>query len=149
MQCAYCATDEIEPAKELVVEALIESFETVDSFVDELYASMGASVSARKQFRVAVEEIFVNIANYAYGEGHGKVVLCGRKLSNPPRVELVFNDEGIPFNPLLNEEPDFDIDPEEREIGGLGIFMVKQAVDDIKYEYRDGKNVLTICKLVG
>ena len=148
MQRAHCVTEEIEPARELVVESLIDSLETVDSLVDEMYSSMGASRSARKQLRVAAEEIFVNIVNYAYGEGHGKVVISVRKLADPPRLELVFMDEGVPFNPLLRDAPDFSVDPDEREVGGLGIYMVKQAVDDIGYEYRDGKNILTICKNV-
>lgn len=148
MQGDHCVTEVIEPVRELVVESLFESLEIVDSFVDEMYSSIGASQSARKQLRVAAEEIFVNIVNYAYGDGHGKVAISGKKLANPPGVELVFVDEGVPFNPLLSDSPDFDIDPDEREIGGLGIYMVKQAVDDIGYEYRDGKNILTIRKLV-
>ena len=96
------------------------------------------------QIDLAVEEIFVNIAYYAYAPKVGMAVIS-IDISGGP-VRIVFMDHGIPYDPLAREDPDITLPPEERGIGGLGIFMVKKSVDDIKYEYKDGQNILTIIK---
>ena len=91
----------------------------------------------------ALEEIFVNVCQYAY-EGTGTVEVS---LSNDKqRVTFVFKDSGKKFNPLDREDPNINATSEEREIGGLGIFMVKKIMDEVSYEYKDGFNILTLVK---
>jgi anti-sigma regulatory factor (Ser/Thr protein kinase) len=98
----------------------------------------------QNQLAIAAEEVFVNIAKYAYEAG-GEVFITAR--SDNEKLLLTFEDWGTPYNPLAKEDPDTDVPAEEREIGGLGIFMVKKLTDGIEYEYADGKNILKITKL--
>ena len=91
----------------------------------------------------ALEEVFVNVCQYAY-EGTGTVEVS---LSNDrTKVIFVFKDSGKPFNPLLKSDPNITATSEEREVGGLGIFMVKKIMDNVFYEYKDGFNCLTLEK---
>ncbi len=93
----------------------------------------------------ALEEIFVNVAHYAYSEnGKGKVIITLSRTKDS--VSFVFKDGGKPFNPLELKDPDITASSDEREVGGLGIFMVKKIMDDVKYEYVDNQNVLTLVK---
>ena len=99
------------------------------------------------QVDMAVEEIFVNIARYAYQPGTGE---AGDQLRPPPAsrssVTVRFADSGRPYDPLRRADPDITLSAEERAVGGLGILMVKKLMDETAYEYVDGKNVLTIKK---
>ena len=95
---------------------------------------------------VAIEEVFVNIAHYAYGDGEGHVNLGIGFDPTQGAVTFRMADKGIPFDPLKKPEPDITLSAEDREIGGLGIFMVKKTMDDITYEYKDGQNILKIKK---
>ena len=98
------------------------------------------------QIDIAVEEIFVNIANYAYNPEIGKAEIVVEITEKPVTVAITFEDSGVPYNPLEKQDPDITLNAEERDIGGLGIFMAKKSMDDIEYTYRDGKNILTIKK---
>ena len=91
----------------------------------------------------ALEEIFVNVAKYAYN-GNGTVEITLSKFKD--HVSFVFKDSGKPFNPLAKADPNITASSEEREIGGLGIFMVKKIMDKVEYEYINGQNVLTLVK---
>ena len=92
----------------------------------------------------ALEEVFVNVAKYAYDDsGTVEVSLTNDK----KKVIFVFKDSGKPFNPLEKEDPNINASSDEREIGGLGIFMVKQIMDEVDYEYKDNHNVLTLVKM--
>jgi anti-sigma regulatory factor (Ser/Thr protein kinase) len=93
-----------------------------------------------------VEEIFVNIASYAYAPGEGPAALRVERSDRPPAVTLTFRDRGLPYNPLAREDPDVSSLAEDRQIGGLGVFLTKQFMDELRYEYRDGQNVLTLKK---
>ena len=98
------------------------------------------------QVEIAVEEIFVNVAHYAYAPNTGSVTV-GVKISDDPRfATITFKDGGKPYNPLAKPDPDVTLPADEREIGGLGIFMTKKVMDELSYEYTDGKNVLTLKK---
>ena len=132
--------------KKLVLEAKVENLVAVNEFVDEILQPLNCSMKIQMQLELAVEEIFVNIANYAYGESTGKAFITGRILENPLRLELVFMDEGTPYNPLARKDPDLEQKMEDRAIGGLGIYLVKKNVEEITYSYQEGKNVLTLCK---
>ena len=103
-------------------------------------------MKAQMQIDVALEEIFINIANYAYQPGKGPATVRVDVTDNPLTVTITFVDHGIPYDPLAKDDPDVTLPADEREIGGLGIFMVKQSMDDVIYEYRDGHNILTIKK---
>lgn len=138
--------DKEQGASELSVEATVENLEAVNAFVEQLLCKMDVSMKTQMQLDLAVEELFVNIANCAYAPSTGSVTLRGEVVRDPLGVVLTFEDEGVPYDPLAKEDPDVSLAAEEREIGGLGIFLVKKNVDDIRYEHRDGKNILTIRK---
>ena len=133
--------------KRITVKATIENVQKVTDFVNEELESLGCSMKAQMQIDIAIDELFGNIANYAYGTGEGTatVEVHGR-LEEPAQVWITFKDQGVPYNPLAKDDPDVTLSVEERQIGGLGIFLVKKTMDDISYEYRDGKNILTIKK---
>ena len=98
------------------------------------------------QIDVAVEEIFVNIANYAYNPDIGSAGITVETQEDPLSVVITFTDGGVPYDPLKKPDPDVTLPAEERQIGGLGIYMVKKSMDDISYDYKDGKNILTLKK---
>ena len=98
------------------------------------------------QIDVAVEEIYVNIASYAYGDAEGEAIIRAGVTDAPKSVEITFIDSGTPYDPLKKEDPDVTLSADKRPIGGLGIFMVKKSMDDMIYEYKDGQNCLTIKK---
>ena len=96
---------------------------------------------------VAVEEIYLNIADYAYGEEKtGMASIQAEVENNPPQVVVRFRDEGMPWNPLLREDPDVSLPAGKRKPGGLGIFMAKKLVTGMEYERLDGQNILTLTK---
>ncbi len=132
--------------KELTVEARDEQLAVVQDFVQELLDSARVSLKAQMQISIAVEEIFVNISHYAYTPNIGSATIRIRITENPPELTLVFLDRGIPYDPTKAESPDLSLPADEREVGGLGIFMTKQLVDKVSYEYRDGQNILTLLR---
>ena len=132
--------------KELKIKASIENLEQVIAFVDEELEKNDCSMKTQIQIDVAVEEIFVNIASYAYQPGEGDATIIVDVVQDPTRVEITFIDTGIEYDPMKKEDPDITLSAEERQIGGLGIFMVKKSMDDMIYNYNDGKNILKIIK---
>ena len=135
-------------AKKLTVAATLDNLSAVNEFVTNLAAEANCSPKAEMQLELVTEEIFVNIVSYAYNDKKGTATVSGNFSEDPPALELKFIDEGIPYNPLAKEDPDANESLEERDIGGWGIFLVKKNVDDIAYEYKDGKNILTIRKKI-
>lgn len=131
---------------ELNLKATVENLDRVLAFVNEQMESLDCSPKAQMQLEIAVEELFVNIAHYAYQPGTGDATVCVEPHEEPPAVSITFIDRGVPYDPLAKEDPDVTLSAQERKIGGLGIYMVKKSVDDISYEYRDGQNILTILK---
>ena len=131
--------------KQIKVKADTAELDNVLSFADTILEELGCSVKAQMQIDIAIEEIFVNIAHYAYPESEGEAVIYVEP-GEGPSVTITFEDEGIPYDPLQNEDPDITLSAEDRPIGGLGIFMVKKSMDEVSYEYKDGKNRLTIKK---
>lgn len=132
--------------KELITEALTDKLPDVLSFVDEQLEAAGCPMKTQMQIDIAVEEIFVNIANYAYTDEKGSAAVQVRFTPEPQTVSITFKDSGIPYDPLAKPDPDISLSAEERQIGGLGIFMVKKSMDDIQYQYLDGQNILTLTK---
>lgn len=133
-------------ANEINVKASLENLQEVIAFVDGFVEELGASMKAQMQIDVAVEEIFVNIASYAYAPDTGDAVISVETDTEKKQVLITFKDSGVPYNPLEKEDPDVTLSADERGIGGLGIFMVKKSMDDMRYERKDGCNVLTIVK---
>ncbi|MBR0085200.1 MAG: ATP-binding protein [Lachnospiraceae bacterium] len=131
---------------ELELEAVNENLDEVQSFVEERLETTGCSPKARMQIALAVEEIFTNIANYAYNPDKGKAVVKVEVTGEPVTVTITFVDHGIPYDPLAREDPDITLEAAERDIGGLGIFMTKKLMDDMSYEYKNGQNILTLKK---
>ena len=132
--------------KELDIEAKLENLDEVMAFVDEQLEEAECSMKAQMQIDLAVEEVFVNIAHYAYNPSVGGVTIRVVIEKDPLSVILTFIDEGKPYDPLAKEDPDVKLAAEDRQIGGLGIFMVKKTMDNVEYEYSEGRNILTLKK---
>lgn len=132
--------------KTIIIPAEVDQMEKVNSFIENELEKLGCSMKVQMQVALAVEEIFVNIAKYAYHPETGEAEVSVDAAGDPPVVTIRFLDHGKPFNPLTKEDADVTLSAEEREIGGLGILLVKKNMDDVRYSYEDGKNVLTILK---
>lgn len=135
---------------ERIFPAEPEQLEPVQRFVEEQIERYDCSARVRFQLDVAVEEIFINIATYAYRPGQaGQAAVRCCVGGDPLQVTIQFQDQGVPFNPLAKEDADITLTAQERQIGGLGILMVKKSMDAVRYSYEDGKNILTIQKNIG
>ena len=132
--------------KTLTVPAERDQLDTVQGFVDEALDQLPLTFETRLQIQIAVEELFANIASYAYAPGTGEAVIGCQVEQEPPSITIQFRDWGKPFDPLAKEDADITLSAEERQIGGLGIYMVKNSMDDVDYVYENGQNVLTIRK---
>ena len=134
--------------KELALPAARENIPAVIDFVNRELESVGCPMKTEAQIDIAIDELCSNIASYGYDGENGRVLVRLETESRPRAVSISFIDEGRPFNPPEREDPDVSLSARERKIGGLGIFMVKKSMDDVRYEYRDGKNILTIRKIL-
>ena len=134
--------------KEKVFSASKEALPEVMSFTEECLESFECPLKSSMAICVAVEEIFVNIASYAYGDGTGVAALSFRFDEADRLMTLVVSDEGVPFNPLERDEPDITLSAADREIGGLGIFITKKTMDTVSYKNENGKNILTMTKKI-
>ena len=132
--------------KTLIVPAETGQLDEINAFIDGELERCGCPVKVQMQVALAVEEIFVNIASYAYHPEIGEAQIDVDASGDPPTVTIRFLDHGKPFNPLAKEDADTTLSAEERGVGGLGILLVKKNMDDVTYSYEDGKNVLTIKK---
>ena len=132
--------------KELTVEAKTTNIEAVTDFVNEQLEAYDCPMKAQMQIDIAIDELFGNIAHYAYNPEIGKATVRVEVIEDPLAVTITFIDKGVPYDPLAKADPDTTLSAEEREIGGLGIYMVKKSMDDITYEYKDGQNILAIKK---
>ena len=132
--------------KNLLIEARTTNLDRVLGFIEEQLEEAGCPIKARLQIAVAAEEIFINIASYAYEKATGEASVSIRICPDPRAVELTFKDSGVPYDPLAKPDPDVTLPAEKRGIGGLGIYMVKKSMDDVRYEYKDGQNILTLVK---
>lgn len=131
---------------ELTIAAKVENIPAVTAFVDERLEALDCPVKAQMQIDIAIDELFGNIAHYAYQPGVGPATVRVEVVQDPLSVVITFIDQGVPYDPLAKADPDVTLSAEEREIGGLGIYMVKKTMDAITYEYKDGQNILTLKK---
>ena len=134
--------------KEMTVHATVENIPAVTEFVERQLEELNCSESAQMQINIAIDELFSNIAKYAYDTEEGYATVRVEVQEDPVAVVITFIDEGVPYDPLDQEDPDITLSAEEREIGGLGIYMVKKCMDEISYEYNDGRNILRIKKKI-
>lgn len=132
--------------KKITLEATLENIEKVISFVYEQLEVFNCSKKAQMQIAIAIDELLSNIAHYAYEQNNGTVTVCIEVEEDPLAVIITFIDNGIPFDPLAKVDPDVKLSVDEREIGGLGIYIVKKSMDEITYEYQNGQNILKIKK---
>ena len=134
--------------KEKVFSARKDALPEVMAFTEECLESFGCEMKSQMAICVAVEEIFVNIASYAYGEGTGEACLSFGFDEAERLMTLEVKDQGVPFNPLEKAEPDITLSAADREIGGLGIFITKKTMDTVSYRFENGKNILTMTKKI-
>ena len=132
--------------KELTIEAAVKNIEVVTDFVTAELERRECPMKAQTQIAVAIDELFSNIAKYAYSPEVGQATVRLDFGEKPLCVILTFIDKGKPFNPLCRTEPDTALPAQERTPGGLGIFLVKKTMDAVEYEYKDGQNILLIKK---
>lgn len=132
-------------AEELKIEAKVENLDRVRDFVNALLEERGCGDRELMSIDLALEELFVNIASYAYAPDTGMAVI---RVSFPEEktVSITLTDTGREYNPLAKEDPDITLPASERAIGGLGIYMVKKSMDEVTYEYKDSENRLTFVK---
>lgn len=130
----------------ITVPAAAESIDKITEFINAELEKLDCPKKTQKQIDIAADEIFSNIAHYAYESKDGSAEIRLEKSDNPKAVTLTFTDSGIPYNPLEKPDPDVTLSADEREIGGLGIYIVKKTMDEVKYERKDGKNILSVTK---
>ena len=132
--------------KEIHVDSSVENIPSVKKFVCSELERFGCADRFEMQMKMAVDELFANISFYAYDSNTGPVTVGMDFDDDTSSVILTFIDEGKPYNPLEAEEPDVELEAELRPIGGLGIFLVRNLMDDMSYEYKNGQNILTLTK---
>ena len=130
--------------KTLTVAAKVDSLDAVTDFVNGELEAYDCPMKVQMQLELAIEEIFANIVSYAYQPAEGEAEIRCEVAEDPLSVVIQFLDGGKPFDPLARETPEEAF--AEDQVGGLGIFMVKNTMDDIQYSYEKGKNILTIRK---
>ena len=126
--------------------ATTENIPVAIGFVTDELDSFNCPMNARMKIELAVDEIFCNIASYAYAPGVGEVVIEVDYDEKDRSVHIVFKDKGVRYDPLAKDDPDVTLSIEQREVGGLGIFLVKKTMDKLTYRYEDGKNILSLYK---
>lgn len=132
--------------KTLDCDSTISNVDKVISFINDELDRVNCPQKTKVQIDVAIDELFSNIANYAYNPDVGDVTVTMETHENTRSVVITFIDKGKPYDPLKKDDPNVNASLNEREIGGLGIYIVKKSMDDVQYEYKDGKNILTIKK---
>ena len=131
-------------SKELTIDANLENLDNVLQLVEGSLEIAECPMKVIMQIAVCVEEVFVNVANYAYGDKQGDCTITVEIQDNNAKITLI--DRGIPFNLLAKEDPDITLSADERQIGGLGIFMVKKSMDKVFYSNDDGNNIFIMEK---
>lgn len=132
--------------KEITIKACLENISVVTDFIDEQLEELNCPIKAQTQINIAIDELFGNIVNYAYSPKEGEAIVRIEIEKNPLSVIITFIDNGVPFDPLSAKIPDISLSAEERDVGGLGIFLVRKSMNEISYEYKNGHNILKIKK---
>lgn len=133
---------------EKVFNADDKTLPEVTAFTEEALEAANCPIKSKMQITVAIEEVFVNVAHYAYPKGNGTVSISIDFEPDKRIISFCMKDRGIPFDPLEKPDPDITLPSEERQIGGLGIYMMKKTMDEVHYAYENGENILTMIKKV-
>ena len=128
--------------------AKTEALSDVLGFVEQMLDSFECPIKIQVALCVAIEEVFINVAHYAYGEGEGNMSLGIGFDEESRAITFRMTDKGIPFDPLKKPDPDISLSADEREIGGLGIFITKKTMDSLTYTYENNENILTMIKKI-
>ena len=131
---------------QLIVPAERSEFAVLQQWLQSIAAELNMQERIKKQLMISCDEIFTNIASYAYPDGNGTIAVAVEFVSETQRLRIIFSDSGTAFNPLEISEPDIGSALSDRKIGGLGMFMVKKMMDSVEYCRQDGKNILTLTK---
>lgn len=127
-------------------EAKVDNLHLVLEFLESELEKNECNMKTSTSLAIAIEELFVNVASYAYPNGNGNATLKLDFVDNDVIITLA--DSGIEFNLLEKEDPDISLKAEDRQIGGLGIYMVKKTMDDIKYSRDNNQNILVMRKRI-
>ena len=125
-----------------IPEKFAEAQEQVHVFLEPVHCSMRTLLG----LDMVVEEVFINIASYAYSDGIGTVKIDLSLNETGDMLTLTFRDTGTPYDPLAKDAPNLSAPAEQRPIGGLGIFLAKQYMEEMNYRYENGSNILTMIK---
>lgn len=131
---------------ELKIKAKNENLEYVIAFIEDEMSKTTCSMPILMKIELSIEELFINVASYAYEEGDGDAIIRIEIFDNPDRAVFTLIDNGTPYNPLTREDPDVTLSAENRAIGGLGVFLVKKNMDEYSYEYKNNQNIMTLVK---
>ena len=131
---------------EMTLEAKVENLDRVLSMVEEFLNGLHCPLRTQMRLAVVVEELYVNIASYAYTPGTGDATIRIEAERDPLTIVITLIDSGVPYDPLQKPDPDVTLAAKDRKIGGLGIFMAKKIMDEMKYQRKDGRNILTVRK---
>ena len=123
----------------------IQEVPQLAAFIDEVAEACGIDMATAMSLNLAMEEAVVNVMNYAYPAGTVGNVDIDAEFDDG-KLTFILSDSGTPFDPTQAGEPDLTLGAEDRPIGGLGIFLVRQIMDSVEYRYSDGKNILTLTK---
>lgn len=134
--------------QEMTLPAAIENIPKVTAWIDAQLEQLDCSMKAQMQLDVAIDEVYSNIARYAYPDQPGSATVQMDFDEASRQFSITFLDQGVPFDPLRQSDPDTSLKVEERGIGGLGIFLVKKTMDEVTYQYKDGKNILCLKKTI-
>ena len=134
--------------QEITVPAAVDQTGKVTDFVERQLETLGCSQRVIYQVDIAIDELFSNIARYAYRPGAGPATVRVDVEEDPLSVVITFMDHGVPYDPLAAPDPDTTLPAEKRPIGGLGVFMVRKYMDDVVYSYENGQNILSIKKRI-
>ena len=128
--------------------AKTEALSDVLAFIEQQLDIFSCPMKLQMAICVAIEELFVNVAHYAYPNGEGDMSLYLGFDDQSRTITFRMTDKGVPFDPLKKPDPDITLSAEDREIGGLGIFITKKTMDSLTYAYEDGENILTMTKKI-
>ena len=131
---------------QITLPATTENIEVATDFINEILESVDCPIRTQMQLDIALDELMSNVARYAYAPQTGDITVSVEIADEPRRAVLTLTDNGVPYDPLQKEDPDVTLSAEERQIGGLGIFIVKNAMDEMRYCYKDNQNIVTIIK---
>ena len=134
--------------KEITLEAKIENIPRIIAFIDETLEAWDTAMKAQMQIDVAADEILANISHYAYAPNTGEATVRLHIDEATRMATIIFIDRGVPFDPLAKADPDVTLAKQDRQIGGLGIYIVKKTMDAVEYQRKDGCNILTIRKKI-